>query len=54
MPGQSCLVEEMGLHLRQLKVPVAFCQLDGSVAGAAPATFITEPIEMKMGEKTDN
>lgn len=25
------LVEKLGIRLKQLKVPVAFCQLDGSV-----------------------
>lgn len=32
---------------------VAFCHLDGSVVGGAPATFITKPIEMRMGTHTE-
>lgn len=37
----------------ELKVPVAFCQLDGTVAGGAPATFVTEPVVMRMGAHTE-
>lgn len=36
------LVEKLGIWLRRLKVPVTFCQLDGSVVGGIPATFATE------------
>lgn len=39
----------MGIQLRLVKVLIAFCQVNGSVAGGIQATFITEPIEMQMG-----
>lgn len=42
------VVEKLGIHLRQLKTSVAFSQLDGTLAGGAPATFVTEPVQMKM------
>lgn len=42
-------VARLGIRLRELKVPVAFCQLDGSITEGAQMTFVTEPVEMKMG-----
>lgn len=33
MPLVCALVKKLGIRLKQLRVPVAFCQLDGSVAG---------------------
>lgn len=47
------LVQKLGMRFRHVKVPIAFCQLDGSVAGGIPATFITEPIEVTMGANSD-
>ncbi|XP_058041925.1 uncharacterized protein LOC131199783 [Ahaetulla prasina] len=44
------LVEKMELKLRTLSKPIAFAQLDGSVAGGGPAHFVTEPIEMIIGD----
>ncbi|KAG8124643.1 hypothetical protein E2320_019976 [Naja naja] len=52
MPGQPCLVEKLRIRLKQLKVPVVFCQLDGSVAGGIPAIFITEAVELQIGAHT--
>lgn len=49
----STLVEKLGLQLQEPKVPMAFCQLDGSVAAATPTTFVTEPVEMRLGAHTE-
>lgn len=42
------VMEKLGLRLQQLRVPTAFCQLDGTVARGALAHFITDPVEMWM------
>lgn len=47
------VVEKLGVRLKQLNVPIAFCQLDGSVAGGIPVTFITEPIEIRIVTHTE-
>lgn len=39
----------MGLRLKQLKVPITFCQLDGIIVDKM-AHFIMEPVEMRMGK----
>lgn len=55
----STLVEKLGLQLQEPKVSMTFCQLDGSVAAPSarptnkPATFVTEPIEMRLGAHTE-
>lgn len=49
MPISPALVQKLGLRVKQRKVQVAFCQLDGSIAGVASATFVTESIEMGVG-----
>lgn len=41
-------MEKLGLQLQELKIPTAFTQLDGSLAGR-PATFMIELTEVKMG-----
>lgn len=56
--GTRCLVspkvvKKLGPCLRELKVPVAFCKLDGTVEGGAPTTFVTEPVVMRMGTHRD-
>lgn len=51
--ANSALVEKLGIQLKWLKVPVAFCQLDGSVAGSILAMFVTELVEMQMGSHTE-
>lgn len=43
------VMEKLGLRLRQLKVPIAFCQLDGTMTRGSLAHFITDPVEMWMG-----
>lgn len=40
------LVEKLGVRFTLLKVLVAFCQLDGSLASGIPVIFITQLIEM--------
>lgn len=47
------LIKKLEMWLRQLKVSIAFCQLDDSVAGAIPATVITEPIKTWMGAHSE-
>lgn len=47
------LVEKFGIRLRRLKTQIAFCQLDGSVAGGIPATFTTVSLEMTMGSHSE-
>lgn len=41
------------LGLRRLKIPIAFCQLHGSVAGEGPAHFVTKLVEMGIGSHTE-
>lgn len=48
------LMEKLGVRLRSVNLPVAFCQLDGSVAGGIPVTFVTEPIELGVHMETLN
>lgn len=42
----SEVVEKLGLRFQQLGVPIAFCQLDRTIAGGALAHFIIELVEM--------
>lgn len=42
------LVGKLGTHLRWIKQPITFCQLDRSIAGGVLATFATEPLELAM------
>lgn len=43
------MVEKLGMCLRQLKISIAFSQLDGTLTGGSLATFLTEPMELKIG-----
>lgn len=44
------VVEKLELRLKQLKVSIIFCQVDGIVAGDGANHFITEPVKMRMGK----
>lgn len=48
------VVEKLGMRLKQLKVPIVFCQLDGTLTGRPTAHFITEPVEMRMKKHRDS
>lgn len=43
------VVEKLGMQLGELKRPIAFTQLAGSVARGELATFLTKPVEMRVG-----
>lgn len=43
------MVEKLGMRLRELKTPTDFSQLDRTVAGGVPATFLIEWVELKIG-----
>lgn len=44
------VVKKVGIRVRPLRKPVWFKQVDGSLLGGVPATFITEPVQMELGE----
>lgn len=51
----QCLISEVvarnaGIRVRPLRKPVWFEQVDGSLLGGAPATCITEPVWMELGD----
>lgn len=47
------VVEKLGLRYKQLMVPIAFCQLDRTVAQGVRAHFIMELVELWMGNHWD-
>lgn len=44
------LVEKLGIQLRRLKVPIAFCQLDDSVVGGIPEMFRRPQLHSGTGD----
>lgn len=47
------VVEKLGLRFRQLMVPIAFCQLDRTVAQGVLTHFAMELVELWMGNHQD-
>lgn len=45
------VVKKLGISLRQLRVPIAFCQLDGTMAGEGGGLqhFVMELVELQIG-----
>ncbi|KAG8147950.1 hypothetical protein E2320_001384, partial [Naja naja] len=45
----QAVVDRLGLRLLQLRKPIRFEQVDGSILGGTPATHRTEMVRMDMG-----
>ncbi|KAK9395807.1 RTL1: Retrotransposon-like 1 [Crotalus adamanteus] len=44
------VVKKVGIRVHRLARPIHFEQVDGSLLGEAPATLVTEPVRLDMGE----
>lgn len=44
------MVNELGVDMTRLWMPIKFKQMDGSTLGGVPATHITEPVRIKIEE----
>lgn len=48
------VIEELGVCMVKLKKPIKFKQMDSSTLGGAPATHITEPVRLEIGEHQED
>lgn len=49
----SHVVKRLRTRLRKLKKPIAFPQPDGSITGGVPVTYLTKPVKLKAGTRTE-
>lgn len=47
---RASLSSQLGLRVDRLRTPIRFEQMDGSILGGSPATWVTEPIRLEIRE----